>query len=214
MLNCRKTVEKLLPNIIWTLRTETTRRLRQGAETAAPQVARDARAEADALDEKANAIGRTIEREFLQAFAETSDLDQTIELTVAPMFLKRPAAQTTPTPDVDILSAETIDQDATVIAIAHAAAERYKLKLFQLNVRLANVIGHPLDAESNPLVPLTACRLFWRATVSYCDSPRVRRCLNDTLRTRIVPLLGEVYEALDKSLDDDHVPHAFDSLGS
>ena len=36
MLACRKSAEKLLPNIIWTLRTETGRRLRHEADTSTP----------------------------------------------------------------------------------------------------------------------------------------------------------------------------------
>ena len=210
MLACRKTAEKLLPNIIWTLRTETGRRLRHEADASTPSQARDARTEADLLDEKAIPIGRTIERQFLQAFAVVSDLDQTQELTVAPLLMKRPASAAAP--GFDVVADEEAEQDSTIIAIGHAAAEKFKLKLFQLNVRLANVLGHPLDPRENPLQPATACRILWQATVEYCDSPRVRRCLHDAIRLRVVPLLGELYDAIDKTLDDGRVPRAFDRI--
>lgn len=212
MLACRKTIERLLPNMIWTLRAETVRKLRQFADTASPHDARELRAEAALIDEKANAIGRTIERLFLQEFAETSDLDQTQEMTVAPMFLRKtPDAKAAPVP-VSVVDEQVVDQDATLIAIAHSATERFKLKLFQLNIRFANVLGHPVDNSSNPLQPMNGCRIFWQATVEYCNSVAVRRSLYDTIRTRIVPLLGELYEAIDKTLDDEGVPRAFDNM--
>lgn len=121
MLACRKTAEKLLPNIIWTLRTETGRRLRHEADTSTPSQARDARAEADLLDEKAIPIGRTIERQFLQAFAVASDLDQTQELTVAPLLLKKPGGAAAP--GFVVVDDEEAEQNSTIIAIGHAAAE-------------------------------------------------------------------------------------------
>lgn len=213
MLACRRTAEKLLPNIIWTLRTETTKRLRQEAEGGRPGEAREARAEADLLDEKAIPIGRTIERLFLQAFAVTSDLDQTQELTIAPVLGARRPGENTAGGPIGVMADSVVESDATIIAIGHAAAEKFKLKLFQLNVRLANVLGHALDLEHNPLQPATTFRIFWQATVEYCDSPRVRRCMYDAIRTRVVPLLGELYDAIDKTLDDEQVPRAFGRLG-
>lgn len=64
---CRKTLDKLLPNIIWALRTDLTRRLRLFPEDATSEDARKARAEADQIDERANAIARTIEIGFFAA---------------------------------------------------------------------------------------------------------------------------------------------------
>ena len=210
MLACRKTSEKLLPNIIWALRTETGKRLRHEADGASPTQAREARAEADLLDEKAIPIGRTIERQFLQAFAVVSDMDQTQEMTVAPMFLKNTDGDGDGA--MGVVGNDENQQDATILAIGHTAAEKFKLKLFQLNVRLAGVLGHPLEPRDNPLQPVTTCRILWQATVEYCDSPRVRRCLHDAIRARIVPLLGELYEALEKTLDEAGVPRAFERL--
>ena len=207
MLACRKTSEKLLPNIIWALRTETCKRLRHEADGAPPAQAREARAEADLLDDKAIPIGRTIERQFLQAFAIVSDMDQTQEMTVAPIFQKNAGEDGEGA--IGVVGSDESQQDAIIVAIGHAAAEKFKLKLFQINVRLAGVLGHTLDPEDNPLQPATACRILWRATVEYCDSPRVRRCLHDAIRARVVPLLGELYEALEKTLDEEGVPRAF-----
>ena len=210
MLACRKTSEKLLPNIIWALRTETVKRLRHEADGATPAQAREARAEADLLDEKAIPIGRTIERQFLQAFAVVSDMDQTQEMTVAPPFMKSGGGDAAGA--IGVVGNDESQQDATILAIGHATAEKFKLKLFQLNVRLAGVLGHTLDPEDNPLQPVTTCRILWSSTVEYCDSPRVRRCLHDAIRARVVPLLGELYEALEKTLDEEGVPRAFERL--
>jgi hypothetical protein len=207
LLACRKTVQRLLPNIIWSMRSEVTKRLRAMADGATPDDARVARSEADAIDEKANAIGRTIERQFLQSYAEASDLDQTQELTVrhlASTFTGKKDGKP------KLVGANVSDRNARILAIGLAAEERYKKQFFSLNVRLANVIGHPIEAESNPLVPGNACRIMWEATISHCDSPRVQRCLQQAMQQRIVPLLGELYDALEKTLDEEGAQRIFD----
>ncbi len=137
-------------------------------------------------------------------------MDQTQEMTVAPMFLKNPEGDVNGA--YDMVGDEQVQQDATILAIGHAAAEKFKLKLFQLNVRLAGVLGHPLDPDANPLQPATACRILWQATVDFCDSPRMRRCLHDAIRVRVVPLLGELYDAIEKTLDEEGVPRAFERI--
>lgn len=208
VLACRKTVEKLLPNIIWALRTEVTKRLRAMAETAGPHDSTQLRAEADLLDEKANAIGRTVERRFLQGYAVASDLDQTQELTMA--HLARTFGGAKSEDKSGLVGEGAVERNSRIAAVGHAAEERYKAKYFALNVRLANVIGHPLDPDKNPLVPANACRILWEATVSHCDSPHVQRCLQHALQNRIVPLLGELYQAVDDTLDKEGAQRIFD----
>lgn len=207
LLACRKTVQQLLPNIIWTMRTEVTRRLRAMADGASPDDARMVRAEADQIDEKANAIGRTIERQILQGYAEASDLDQTQELTVrhlASTFTGKKDGKP------KLVGEQVSERNARILAVGLAAEERYKKQFFSLNVRLANVIGHQVEVDSNPLVPANACRIMWEATIGHCDSPRVQRCLQQALQQRVVPLLGELYDALDKTLDEQGAQRIFD----
>lgn len=205
---CRRTVEKALPNMIWALRTELARRLRRHAESASPQDAEAARRDAALVDDKATAIALTIERQFLLGFAQASDLDETQELAVA---LIRPARrQGQAEPGLDVLEDEDSDRAAAELAAACTAAERYKTHLFELNVRLKDVIGHRMDGDANPLNPVPACRLFWAGTLEHCDSPLVREGLGDAVRLRVVPLLGELYDALHATLDAEGVPAAFD----
>ncbi len=208
ILACRKTVEKLLPNIIWALRTEVTKRLRAMAETAGPHDSVQLRSEADLIDEKANAIGRTVERRFLQGYAVASDLDQTQELTMAHLARTFGGGKTEST--AGLVGENITERNSRIVAVGHAAEERHKAKYFALNVRLANVIGHPLDPAKNPLVPANACRILWEATVSHCDSPHVQRSLQHALQNRIVPLLGELYQALDDTLDKEGAQRIFD----
>lgn len=94
--------------------------------------------------------------------------------------------------------------------MAHIAEEPYKSKLFELNIRLKDVIRHRMDNESNPLYPTGACRIFWDATIEYCDSRRVRRHLKEAITARVIPLLGEIYDELHKTLSAHDVPSAFD----
>ena len=205
---CRKSLEKLLPNIIWALRTDVSRRLRLFAEDASPEDASETRAEADQIDEHASAIDRTIEIGFFRSFARSVDLDQTYELKFADVI-------STPAPDanddtLDVVGEQATEHVAAITAMAHVAEERYKSKLFELNIRLKDVVGHRMDNESNPLYPTAACRLFWDGTLEYCSSPRVRRHLHDAITARVVPLLGEIYDELHKILNAHGVPSAFD----
>lgn len=209
LLACRKTVQTLLPNIIWTLRTEVTKRLRAMADGADPAEARLLRSEADLVDEKANAIGLTIERQFLKRYAEASDLDQTMELTVrhlASTFGNKAGEGT----KGGLVGDGAAERNARILAVGLAAEERYKKQFFSLNVRLANVIGHPLETATNPLVPANACRIMWEATTAICDSVRVQRALQQALQQRVVLLLGELYDELGKTLDREGAQRIFD----
>lgn len=205
---CRKTLEKLLPNIIWALRTDLSRRLRLYAEDAAPDDGHKARAEADEIDERASAIGRTIEVGFFRRFAEAVDLDQTQELKFADLTAHR--ADESNDGGLEFVGDQTIEHAAVITALAHVAEERYKSKLFELNIRLKDVVGHRMDNELNPLYPSAVCRTFWEATIEYCDSPRIRRQLRAAISERVVPLLGEIYDELHKTMNAHDVPSAFD----
>lgn len=209
MLECRKTVQRLLPNLIWTLRTEITRLLRAKAEEldndalAAPLLA-----DAKLIDEKSSAIGRTIEHQFLQGFAVASDLDETQELTMG--HLAGTLGGVKGNASAGLADNAEVDQNSRITALAHTTEERYKSKYFELDVRLANVIEHPLDRDKNPLAPATACRILWQATVTYCNSVEVQRALQNAIQKRITPLLGEMYEELHKTLDKAGAQRIFD----
>ncbi|MCZ6772963.1 MAG: DUF1631 family protein [Proteobacteria bacterium] len=204
---CRKCLDKLLPNIIWAMRTDVSRRLRVFAEEAAPDEAAKARIEADLIDKNASAISRTIEIRFFRSFAKAADLDQTHELKFSDIT---PDAVPHTDGQLDVIDDQAVEQAAIVTALAHVAEEHYKSTLFELNVRLKDVVGHRMDNESNPLYPTAICRTLWEATIEFCDSPRVRRHLQTAITSRAVPLLGELYETLHKTLDEQGVPHAFD----
>ena len=205
---CRKSLEKLLPNIIWALRTDVSRRLRLFAENVSPEEARAAQTEADRIDEHASAIGRTIELGFFRSFAKAVDLDQTHEMRFADVI---PDATVEATDgELKVVGTKAAEHTATISALAHVAEERYKSKLFELNIRLKDVVGHRMDNESNPLYPTAACRIFWNATIEYCNSRRVRRHLQEAITARVIPLLGEIYDELHMTLNVHDVPSAFD----
>lgn len=209
MLECRRTVQRLLPNLIWTLRTEITRILRTKAdETDNERAAAALRADADLIDEKSAAIGRTIEHQFLQGFAVASDLDETQELTMSHLAATLGGEKSGGRGG--LADNAEVDQNSRITALAHTAEERFKAKYFELDVRLANVIEHPLDRDSNPLAPATACRILWRATVTYCDSAETQRALQTAIQKRVTPLLGEMYEELHKTLDNAGAQRIFD----
>jgi hypothetical protein len=204
---CRKSLEKLLPNMIWAMRTDTARRLRLFAEDAAPGEAGKARADADLIDENANAIARTIDIRFFRSLAKAADLDQTQELKFADIA---PEAGHDPGGPLGVIDEEAVERAAMITALAHVAEERYKSTLFDLNVRLKDVVGHRMDNDSNPLYPTAICRTCWESTIEFCDSPRVRKQLQSAITSRVVPLLGELYDTLHETLDEQGVPHAFD----
>jgi len=209
MRACRKTVQKLLPNMIWAMRTELSKRLRLPNEHPHPAEAEAARVEADQLDAKAMAVTRTIEQQVLQGFSEASDLEQTQELTLA-QLQSTWAGQRPKEADMGMVNEFELEQDTRVSAVAHTIEERYKTKFFELNVRLANVLGHPLDQHANPLVPSSICRIFWHAVTAYCDSPRIQKALQHVMLLAVGPLIGELYAALNVTLDEHGAQRIFD----
>lgn len=204
---CRRVIEKHLPNMIWSVRTDLARRLRRLA-IENPAEAGAARRDADRVDQSANAIALTVERQFLQCFAEACDLDETQEMSVA--LLAAASAAGGEDKPVSLMGEDASDRIAAITAIAQTAAERYKTPLFELNLRLKDVVGRRMDGDGNPLNPLPACHLLWSCVVEYCDSPLVRRGLCDVIRVRVVPLLGDLYADLHAALDAEGVPAAFD----
>ena len=203
----RKTLDKLLPNAIWAMRTEVSRRLRLFAEGAAPHEAAKARADADLIDAHADAICRTIEVRFFRSFAKAADLEQTRELKFADVASD---IYTDANEKLDVVADQIVECESTITALAHNAEERYKSILFELNIRLKDVVGRRMDTESNPLTPTAACHIFWDAVTEFCDSRRVRRQLKDAITARVIPLLGELYEALHETLDAQGVPRPYE----
>ncbi|MEQ8659381.1 MAG: PilZ domain-containing protein, partial [Gammaproteobacteria bacterium] len=138
---CRKTVQKLLPNLVWVARTELCNRLRLHARDAAAGEAREAAAEADLLESKAMGITRTIELQVLQGFSEASDLEETQELTLMQLQSTYGGGRGAQGSVLDMISEGESDRSARIAALAHSVEERYKSPVFELNVRLANVLG-------------------------------------------------------------------------
>ena len=200
MRACRKTAQRLLPNIIWTLRSEVSAQLRQKAQRGSRAHQGGAAADAKLIDDKANVIGLTIERHFLQRFAEAVDLDQTQELVFMHMASDDAGG--------DVVDVHAAARYAAIDAIVKRAKEHYAPRLSELNGRFAVVLGREVDDETNPMLPQLLCRILWDVIIEFCDRPRIRASLKDVITTRIVPLLDELYDELNKTLDDEDVPRA------
>jgi hypothetical protein len=198
---CRKTVQRLLPNLVWVARTELCNHLRLHARQGSPAETQEATAAADLLDAKAMAITRTIELQVLQGFAEASDLEETQELTLMQLKATRSGRRGGEDDALGMVSDHDTDRGARIAALAHTVEERYKSQVFELNVRLANVIGHPLDPNTNTLLPGTICRILWQAITDHCSSPRVHKTLQQIMLEDVMPLIGELYQALNETLD-------------
>jgi hypothetical protein len=207
ILECLKTIKKLLPNLIWAFRTELTRLLTAKAEEADRKSAEKLRADATLIDDKAAAISRTIEHRFLQCFAAASGMEETQELAAS--YLQKTLGRTTVGQPEKLAIDEAAERKARVVSLGQVAEERFKKKFFDLDVRLANVIEHPLNREQNPLAPAVAFGILWDATVTYCDSTEVQGLIPLAIRSRVIPLIGEMYEALLKTLDDAGAKHIF-----
>lgn len=204
---CRKRVHKLLPNLIWVTRTELGNQLRLQAREATPPEARAANDEADLLEQKAMPITRTVEMQILQGFSEASDLEETQELTLTQLRSTLGGASSA---RLRVQNQADAENGARITAIAHTVEERYKAQVFELNVRLANVIGHPLDAETNTLLPGTICRILWRAITHYASSARAHKTLQRVLLEDVMPLIGELYQAINETLDEEGAGRIFD----
>lgn len=197
MRACRKALQNALPNLVWVMRTELVRRLRASAAEDKDNEVAEA---ADIVESKSLAISRTAEHEILQGFSEASDLEQTQELTIMQIqsAVKSKAAEKS----VDVESADKTEQSTYVKAVAHTVEERYKTAFFQLNIRLANVLGRPLNQKSNTLVPGQLVRLLWEAVAQYIESRKAQKQLQQVMLHNVMPLIGELYETLHKTLDD------------
>ncbi|MGR8918510.1 MAG: DUF1631 family protein, partial [Gammaproteobacteria bacterium] len=194
---CRKTVQKMLPNMMWVLRTELVKRLRAAASSASGTDAKEALAEAERIEEHAMAISRAIEQRVLQGFGQASDLDETQELTL--MQIRR--VRNHEASHAEMVDDRAAEQNARITALAQAIEDRFKSAFFELNVRMANVLGHPLDENTNPLVPGNACRIIWHSVTEQADSLRVQQELKAAMLEKVMPLLGEIYGAVNETLD-------------
>ena len=210
LLACRKTLQQRLPNLIWILRAELVNNLRLAArDTGNEDEARGSLADAARIEDKAAGIARTIEYEMLKGFTSSADLDETQELTL--MQVNSAVAKGGPSGnDINIADQTAQARDARLTAIAHAVQERYKTKYFELDVRLANVLGHKLDAKSNALRPDNLCGIVWRAIIGCCDSNRVQLALKQVILSDIAPLIGELYKGINDTLDEAGAQRIFD----
>ncbi len=213
MSGCRKTLERHLPNMTWTLRTEVVRRLHQLGEDH-PELRETVAAEAATIDSKANAIGRSVERQLMLAVAEMAGLDDTQEMVLAPVRSKivamatgRPAEEAED--EMGMVENDQVAQSAALAAAVQHIEDALKSRVFELNIRLANVLAQKLDTTNNPLLPARLCRTLWESVTEHVDNANVRRCLRETFRSRMLPLLSDLYGELHKTLDAHDVPGAF-----
>ena len=155
-------------------------------------------ADADLLDQKASALGRAIERRVMLSFAELGSLDSTQQL-----LMRSPAAvvgdQTTNLGLMGQARAENSPGLAATITQVEALVQR---KSFEINVRMADVLGRRVDDQENPLVPAVLCSMLWYSTLEYCDTPRVQRHLQESIKRRIAPLLSDLYDDLETTLNE------------
>ena len=120
------------------------------------------------------------------------------------------AGQSSGGQELGVVGELALEHDTRISALAHSIEERYKAQFFELNVRLANVLGHPLDGHTNPLVPGSLCRIFWHAVTTYCDSRRIETALAHVMLHAVAPLIGELYDALNVTLDEQGAQQIFD----
>lgn len=205
--DCRRTLLKLVPNLVWSLRSELASQLRLAAQGAGNDEAAVLISNADTVDEQATNIARTIEHEFLQGFAEATGTDETQEMSLA---IVAAAAASKEQAALEI-TADRDARDAAIVAVlGNGARERFKVQFFELDVRLANVVGHVLDSQVNSIAPEVACSILWSGITRFADSPNVRRYLRKAMQQRAIPLLGELYAALHEALDEAGAETYFD----
>jgi hypothetical protein len=82
-------------------------------------------------------------------------------------------------------------------------------KSFDISVRLANVLRRRIDDKMNPLAPSTICRVLWESITQYSESPRIHGCLHGVIVNNLIPLLSDLYDDLEKVLDEQGVPSSF-----
>ncbi len=203
---CRKILERHLPSMIWALRTEVSKRLRHADKD--PEEQRLGAADADLMEQKASAVGRTIERRVMLAFAELGGLDSTQEL----VFTSPAAADANkPNTPLGLVAHDDAEKSAGLQATVRRVQATVQRQSFEVNIRLADVLGHRVDNEENPLLPGVMCRMLWDSTIEYCDTPRVQRHLQEAIWRRIAPLLTDLYDDLEAVLDEYGVRGAFSS---
>ena len=208
MVACLKVIERRLPNMIWTLRTELVTQLRLLKEDDAEKLPGDAKEEADLIDEKGTAISRTIERRVMQSFAELGGLDSTRELVFTRQQIER-AKQQAAADKLGLIEEKTLERSIAMDTTAKRMDTTLTGKSFDINVRLANVLRRRIDNIENPLTPAVMCCMMWESVTGFCDSPRVHVCLQRALIRHIMPLLSDLYDALEKTLDEKGVPNSY-----
>lgn len=184
----RKVLQSTLPSLIWTLRTGLINRLRLLARSE-PEAA----GEAALLEDKAAAIARSIEHEFLAGFALLCDLDCTQELSIAQLRAARAEA--------DEAGSSARPRDERMASIVDSVQDRCRSQLRAWCSRLEDLLGYRIDPLHNPLAPATLCPAMWAAFATHCSSPRVERELHGMLVREFGPALGQLLEALTRDLE-------------
>ena len=207
LVDCRKTMQKQLPHILWTVRTETINRLNAAAARASDLEKSEFFRQAGLLEEKAAAITRTAELRFLKQFETVSDLDQTMEVNMVQVNAET-VHGLAPKPS-SLADDSQCDHDARVLTLGHSAEQRYKNEYFELEVRLANVAEHKFDTSDNPLVPVVACTIVWESIIAFCNGSETKAALQQAMQEHFIPLLGELYISLHQTLDESGAQNIF-----
>lgn len=207
---CLKVLERRLASLLWTLRTEVTTRLRNRRQSDADSAEGSARADAELIDEKGTAIARTAERRVIQAFARLADLDSTEQIVLAHLKRKPAAPAVSTGQKIGLVGDKAVQSSVLLEDACQRLETALSSRSFGVNVRLANVLRRRIDGEeSNPLLPDVMCRMLWQSVTEYCDTPRVHNCLRAAIVHEITPLLSELYEQLDQTLDTFGVPESY-----
>ena len=209
---CRKVIERRLPNMIWALRTEVAKRLRLMPRGEAHGKGLDGRVLAQIIEDKGTVISRTIERRVIQTFAEVGGLDDTQEVLFT--GIQRAKIKAAAGREPNLVANETLDGTVAMDATCQRFESALASKSFDVNVRLANVVRRRIDNIENPLVPKVICRMMWESVAEHSNARSVHTCLHDTLIEQVVPLLSDLYDEIQKTLDQHQVPRVFGGGGA
>lgn len=195
---CRQTLQKQIPNLVWVLRSALEQRLRAGAAGKRADAAQCAD-DAALLESKAMAIGLSAEHRFLSSFADCFRLQRTQELTVSQIREAMREAEGRAERAAQLQA--TGGTDPLFQRVVQDARERYGERFRTLDLWMAQVCDQDLDDPANPLAPATACHILWESIVEQSASTPVRQALEAVMLKQVMPLLADLYDALERTLD-------------
>ncbi|MGB1880268.1 MAG: PilZ domain-containing protein [Gammaproteobacteria bacterium] len=208
---CLNQLRVLLPNLLWQLRSELPKRLHAEARNLRGDKLQSLERALGKFEKEMMTISDELEEQFLRGFLEAAELDRTLSMTTE---LARMTWQSGPPgqPASGISKALLQNYEARIGSIGHAMEERLKGFYFELSVRLANVLGHKLSAELNPLEPMTAARILWYTVANRCAERETLKELQEVILHNLVPAFEGIYQGLDRALDEHRVKRFSDLI--